>query len=184
MHYDLIVVDENNAPIRSIAQDAGRQFLYSPSGQSIVNMIVNEEPGTAHYVVVIYGLAPQYVVPAQETDYLQIDITVYAPDMDKPQDAAHMPPWFKNTARWWADGMVDDNSFIEGMQFLIDQGIIRIPATAVTPDPDAGTDQVPSWFKNTAGWWADGTVDDNSFIEGMQFLIERGIIRIPAAAGT
>jgi hypothetical protein len=35
---------------------------------------------------------------------------------------------------------------------------------------------IPKWIKNNAGWWADGQIDDNSFIQGIQFLIKEGII--------
>jgi hypothetical protein len=35
---------------------------------------------------------------------------------------------------------------------------------------------IPKWIKNNAGWWADGKIDDNSFIQGIQFLIKKGII--------
>ena len=32
--------------------------------------------------------------------------------------------------------------------------------------------------KNNAGWWADGTIDDANFIQGIQFLIKEGILRV------
>ena len=38
--------------------------------------------------------------------------------------------------------------------------------------------EVPSWVKNNAGWWADGTIDDNAFIQGIQFLVKEGILRV------
>jgi hypothetical protein len=38
--------------------------------------------------------------------------------------------------------------------------------------------EIPSWIKNNAGWWADGSIDDDSFVGGIQFLIEEGIMRI------
>jgi uncharacterized protein YjbI with pentapeptide repeats len=37
---------------------------------------------------------------------------------------------------------------------------------------------VPSWIKNNAGWWADGLIDDSSFVLGMQWLVSNGIIKI------
>ena len=39
---------------------------------------------------------------------------------------------------------------------------------------------IPDWIKNNAGWWADGTIDDESFIGGIQFLIEEGLMTISA----
>ena len=35
---------------------------------------------------------------------------------------------------------------------------------------------IPVWIKNNAGWWADGAIEDDSFIQGIQFLIKEGII--------
>ena len=35
---------------------------------------------------------------------------------------------------------------------------------------------IPPWIKNTAGWWAEGSVDDESFVQAIQFLIKAGII--------
>ena len=37
---------------------------------------------------------------------------------------------------------------------------------------------VPAWVKNNAGWWAEGTIDDAAFIQGIQFLIKEGILRV------
>ena len=35
---------------------------------------------------------------------------------------------------------------------------------------------IPDWIKNNASWWADGLIDDGSFVSGMQWLISNGII--------
>ena len=45
-------------------------------------------------------------------------------------------------------------------------------------DIGSGSNQIPSWIKNNAGWWADGSIDDNSFVQGIQFLIKEGIMKI------
>jgi len=39
-------------------------------------------------------------------------------------------------------------------------------------------DTIPSWIKNNAGWWADGIIDDDSFVQGIEFLIKQGIIQM------
>jgi len=39
--------------------------------------------------------------------------------------------------------------------------------------------EIPSWIKNNAGWWADGTIDDETFVLGIQFLVEEKIISLP-----
>ena len=39
-------------------------------------------------------------------------------------------------------------------------------------------EKVPSWIKNNAGWWANDDIDDDAFIQGIQFLIKEGILRL------
>jgi len=87
---------------------------------------------------------------------------------------ATIPDWIKNNAGWWADGLIDDSSFVSGIQWLISNGIMIIAST----EQGGGDEEniIPSWIKNNAGWWADGLIDDSSFVSGIQYLIKSGII--------
>jgi len=40
---------------------------------------------------------------------------------------------------------------------------------------------IPTWIKNTAGWWAEDMIPDEEFLKGINFLIDNGllIIEIP-----
>jgi len=178
VQYDLLVVDDNFTPIRSLAQEDNRQFLYSPSGQATVDMTVEEDPGTASYVVYVYGLAPEGIVPSTAPDYLLVELPIKSlegaePTPDLP--GLLIPDWIKNNAGWWAEGQIDDNSFVQGIQWLITNGIMVIPPTA---QGEGGSNEIPSWIKNNAGWWAEGQIDDNSFVQGIQWLIKEGIMKI------
>ena len=86
-----------------------------------------------------------------------------------------LPTWIKNNAGWWADGQIDDSSFVTAIQWLISNGIMNIPPTEQGTGSD---DVIPSWIKNNAGWWADGQIDDGSFVSGLQWLISNGIMKI------
>jgi len=92
------------------------------------------------------------------------------------QSESNIPAWIKNNAGWWAEGTIDDSSFVQGMQFLIKEDILKIPST--TKGTSFDSNGIPAWIKNNAGWWAEGTIDDSSFVQGMQFLIKEGIMRI------
>jgi len=37
---------------------------------------------------------------------------------------------------------------------------------------------IPDWIKNNAGWWATGQIDDSAFVQGIQYLVQNGIIVI------
>jgi hypothetical protein len=101
-------------------------------------------------------------------------------------DETSIPAWIKNNAGWWATDQIDDSSFLQGIQYLIQEGIMLIPPTETSDDsdaiPDAGQraqtfdQRVPAWIKNNAGWWATDQIDDSSFLQGIQYLVSIGII--------
>ena len=98
------------------------------------------------------------------------------PSTPEGQAPTTIPAWIKNNAGWWANDEIDDNSFVQGIQYLIKEDILRIPPT--TQGSSSGSNDIPEWIKNNAGWWAEGAIDDDSFIQGIQFLIKEGIMRI------
>ena len=195
------------------------------------------------------------------------------PSMPTTEAVSGIPNWIKNNAGWWADGQINDTSFLKGIEYLIENFIIIIPSNQkitsgsgllqvdkfayelpkrsgttevnvygkfenwsgstvhieiVRPDgkiddistrstgkfeylyiikPDfplgnyqlsvnsvndelgvvsfklnAQSDQleksIPAWIRNNAGWWAEGQIDDDSFVSGLQFLIKDGIIKV------
>ncbi len=85
-----------------------------------------------------------------------------------------IPSWIKSNAKWWAEGTITDNDFVQGIQYLIQQEIIKVPPT----QSGAGSQVIPSWIKNNAKWWAEGTIGDSDFVQGIQYLIKQGIIKI------
>ena len=41
-------------------------------------------------------------------------------------NTSEIPVWIKNNAGWWADGMIPDDAFVSGLQWLISNGIMKI----------------------------------------------------------
>jgi len=85
-----------------------------------------------------------------------------------------IPDWVKNTAGWWASEQIDDSAFLQGIQYLIKEGImiVEIP----TEIDSEAAEEVPGWVKNTAGWWAEDKIHDITFVAGIKYLIGKGII--------
>ena len=98
-----------------------------------------------------------------------------------PQSVTHeevitVPTWIKNNARWWSDGLIDDSSFVKGIQFLIQEGLMEIPVTeqnAVNQN-----NKIPDWVKNNARWWSDGLISERDFVKGIEFLANQGTIKV------
>jgi len=86
-----------------------------------------------------------------------------------------IPSWVKNNAKWWADGIIDDDAFVSGIQFLIKEGILDIPES--TGDFDESS-EIPDWIKRVADFWSMDMISEDDFIMSIQFLIENGIVKI------
>ena len=84
-----------------------------------------------------------------------------------------IPSWVKNVAEFWCQDKIDDESFIEGLQYLIDNKIIVVPATTETIND---TKEVPQWVKNNACWWSEDSITDLDFASGIEYLVRQGII--------
>ena len=41
-------------------------------------------------------------------------------------DSKEIPSWIKNNADWWAQGLISDDDFVKGIQFLIENGILEV----------------------------------------------------------
>ncbi len=86
-----------------------------------------------------------------------------------------IPTWIKNNARWWSEGKVADTDFIQGIQYLIQHGIMKIPHNQSISN---SSNQIPSWVRNDATLWSQGQISDDEFVKGIQYLISIGIIRL------
>jgi len=104
-----------------------------------------------------------------------------------------VPEWIKNSAGQWSEDQINDETFVKGIEFLIQEQIIDIPYEAnVSIDPEekeknkfdwtketeAKVIQIPDWVKNSAGWWSEGLLSDEEFINAIKFLIEEETIMI------
>ena len=87
---------------------------------------------------------------------------------------ATIPDWIKNNAMWWASDQIPDSAFLQGIQFLIKEGIMVIPSTETSESSQSQV--VPAWIKNNAGWWAEDKISEAEFVNAIQYLIKHGII--------
>jgi hypothetical protein len=108
--------------------------------------------------------------------------------LDEPSEII-IPPWVKSNAGWWADGTVTDETFVNSLEFLIEQDIINMPKTAnISEAPKDKTKHefdviketipIPDWIKNNAGWWSDGAISNETFIDSIEYLMKEKIIDV------
>ncbi|HSF28632.1 MAG TPA: peptidase [Nitrosopumilaceae archaeon] len=91
-------------------------------------------------------------------------------------DEIKIPDWVRNNAKWWSEGSIGDKDFASGIQYMIKEGIIKIP-----PTEDGSSNQnveIPDWVRNNAKWWSEGSIGDKDFASGIQYMIKIGIISV------
>ncbi|MGI0047171.1 MAG: hypothetical protein ACREBB_08295 [Nitrosotalea sp.] len=154
------------------------QTLSSPGNQTTHSPIVEEfgfwlNDGRQYFLVMVSAQNGFYQNAA---DFERSAYTFYVGP--QPVSGIQIPQWVKNNAKWWSEGSLDDQSFVSGIQYLIKQGIMVIPPTVTNSSNTGQSQQIPSWIKNSAGWWASGQISDTDFVKGIQYLISNNIIKI------
>jgi len=91
----------------------------------------------------------------------------------KPSDS--IPSWIRNTAGWWGNDQIRDKEFVQGLQYLINIGVIHVSTSSSQGNIPQ---EIPSWIKNNAKWWSEGLISDEEFIKGIEFLVSNGIITV------
>ena len=86
-----------------------------------------------------------------------------------------IPDWIKQNAKWWSEGNLDDQTFVNGIQFLVKNQIIKVSSVSQSTDKN---NTIPKWIKNNAGWWSEGQISEDDFLRVIQYLTLNGIIKI------
>jgi len=89
-----------------------------------------------------------------------------------------VPKWVKDVAGFWCNDEIDDSSFVQAIQYLITSEVLIVPPTESGEDDAEESEEIPAWIKNNACWWSQGLITDGDFVNGIQFLIENGIIQV------
>ncbi len=105
-------------------------------------------------------------------------------DVDSSQSAKantiqpEIPTWIKQNAGWWAEGKIDDVSFLGGVGFMIKNDIISISEEYSENNYDEKESNIPDWVRQTSKWWNNDLISDGDFIKSLEYLVGRGIITI------
>ena len=109
-----------------------------------------------------------------EFDEIVKQLTSPEPSLNNYQGSV-IPEWVKNNAAWWSEGVIYDNDFVSGIEFLIKEGVIMVSVTESGEKSDA---VIPEWVKNNAAWWSEDIISEKEFLSGIEYLVNNGIIQV------
>ena len=158
IHYDIFTVDAQGHEISSLAQNLGRTDIYSAVGDDEQVFLEKNPPPVAHYVIYVAGTGPESgVTDVSKAGLIKVDVKVAPPLASTPSTSTPSSTGGGNTS-----GLVNNTSSSQVNGAGSNPPIV-----------------IPSWIKNNAKWWSEGQMDDSQFEKGMQYLIQKGIMKVP-----
>ena len=133
-----------------------------------VSIPVSLENGTNKITISVEGIL--FVPISMETATFDVVIG----ESSNVGSSEDIPSWIKGNAEWWANDLIDDATFVSGIQFLIQEEIISVSSVP----SESKSEEIPKWIKNNAEWWSQGLISDDDFLKGIEFLVENGIISV------
>ena len=88
-----------------------------------------------------------------------------------------IPDWIRSNASLWSQELITDNEFVNGIEFLIKEGIINTSSSS-SENITSDTNEIPDWIRSNASLWSQELITDNEFVNGIEFLIKEGIIQV------
>jgi len=104
-------------------------------------------------------------------------VTFSLKNLEGNESEIQIPQWVKTNAGWWASNQIPDNDFVKGLEYLINAEILKIPQT-IQEESETEPQQIPSWLRKNAAWWSEGLLSNEEFVKGIQFLIQKNIVKI------
>ncbi len=179
VRYGLSLIGENDKVLfTNTGDDTQNPGIVASEGIDIQRILIPSQ-GQFRIDVLVYGTGINYDPTYAGIGSSLIEVgpggIIPPSDTATPTKEIEIPDWVRNNANWWSSGQIGDSDFVQGIQWLIQQGIMKIPPTQSGVD---STQNIPEWIKNNAGWWSNGQITDQDFVQGIQWLIQKGIMRV------
>lgn len=80
----------------------------------------------------------------------------------------------KDNFKQWLVGQASKIDLYGNLLHITNGNYVKLPPSYKY----SGHVQMPSWFKMNIMWWVDGKISDNEFFASMQYLLDKGILRL------
>ncbi|MEO2221218.1 MAG: matrixin family metalloprotease [Nitrosopumilus sp.] len=94
----------------------------------------------------------------------------------KKQNIGDVPDWVKDTTNWWTLTKISDQDFLNSLEYMIENNIIKIPENIVFENEKEL--KMLSWIRNNLSIWSQNASSDDEFFKSTQWLIKNKLINI------
>lgn len=97
------------------------------------------------------------------------------PVVEHAQKITKIPEWVKRVVKFWIADQVDDSSFVQIIEYLVQNEVISIPYAEASEGESV--DEIPRWIKKSVEFWVNEKISDDELTTSLEWLINNGIIR-------
>ena len=180
IRYGISLIDENEKILfTNTGDDKLNPGIVASEGIDIQRVFIPSQ-GQFRIDVLVYGTGINYEQTFAGIGSGLIEVgpggIKSTPITNQPADEISIPDWVRNNAGWWSGGEITDNDFASGIEYMIKENIIKVPA--ISSGEASENAIIPDWVRNNALWWSERQISDEDFANGIQYLIEQGIISV------
>jgi hypothetical protein len=105
----------------------GYNIIRSQSGSASYTTFPKSITGSSTTVTgLTNGVSYDFKIQAINSKGLGPESNLITATPKTPGTTLQIPSWIKNNAKWWAEGRISDIEYVKAIEYLINQGIIRI----------------------------------------------------------
>ena len=122
--------------------------------------------------------------PLASFTYLLVydDLKSVTTDKDQAKAVIHLIYWMITDGQEFSSSLLYV-PLAEKVTELGKQGLAKITYDGETlweysASADTGSLEIPKWIRDNAKWWSEGLITDQDYINGLQYLISQGILKV------
>ena len=122
--------------------------------------------------------------PLASFTYLLVydDLKAVTNDKDQAKAVIHLIYWMITDGQEFSSSLLYV-PLAEKVTELGKQGLAQITYDGETlwdysASADTGSIEIPKWIRDNAKWWSEGLISDQDYINGLQYLISQGILKV------
>ena len=92
-----------------------------------------------------------------------------SPNFSYSTSDSHLPYWHYNDAKWWSEGKLSDENFLDSLIIVLDESETL---------QNTGENKIPFWFSTVATWFSNYEINQNEYKLVIKYLHSQNIIQV------
>ena len=96
-------------------------------------------------------------------------LLLISPNISHSMSDSHMPYWHYNDAKWWSEGKISNEKFLDSIIVILDESKTL---------QNTGENKIPLWFSIIATWFSNYEINQNEYKLIIEYLHSQNILQV------